>query len=75
MLFCHQLDNIHVKGNFLLFGMSVKVMAILWEKLSQKYSDWTSTFAALAKKASVFFRFFSQVQSRSDVVCVVLPST
>ena len=26
---CHTLDNDHVKGNFILFAMSIKVMAIL----------------------------------------------
>ena len=34
-IFCHQLDNIHVKGNFILFAMNSKVMAILWGKTSQ----------------------------------------
>ena len=71
---CHALDNDHVKGNFILFAMSIKVMAILWGKTSQYYFDWTPTFAVLAKKHNCF-RFFSQVQSRSDGVCVVLPST
>ena len=74
VLFCHQLDNDHVKGNFIFFAMSNKVMALLWGKTSQKHFDWTPTFAVLAKNIS-FFRFFSQVQSRSDGVCVVLPST
>ena len=74
VLFCHQLDNDHVKGNFILFAMSIKVMAILRGKTSQKYFDWTPTFAVLAKNI-IFFRFFSQVQNRSDDVCVVLPST
>ena len=49
VLFCHQLDNIHVKGNFILFAMSIEVMAISWGKTSQKYFDWTPTFAGLAK--------------------------
>ena len=31
---CHTLDNDHVKGNFILFGMSIKVMAISWKKMS-----------------------------------------
>ena len=72
---CHTLDNDRVKGNFILFAMSIKVMAISWGKTSQKHFDWTPTFAVLAKKHHFFFRFFSQVQSRSDGVCVVLPST
>ena len=47
---CHTLDNDHVKSNFILFAMSIKVMAILWGKTSQNYFDWTPTFAVLAKK-------------------------
>ena len=54
---CHTLDNDHVKGNFILFAMSIKVMTILWGKTSQKYFDWTPTFAVLAKKHHFFFRF------------------
>ena len=54
---CHTLDNDHVKGNFILFAMSIKVMAILWGKTSQKYFDWTPTFAVLAKKHNFFSRF------------------
>ena len=64
---CHTLDNDHVKGNFILFAMSIKVMPILWGKTSQKCFDWTPTFAV--------FSFFGHVQNRSDGVCVVLPST
>ena len=71
---CHTLDNAHVKGNFILFAMSIKVMAILWGKTSQKYFDWTPTFAVVAKNI-IFLWFFGQVQYRSDGVCVVLPST
>ena len=74
VLFCHQLDNIHVKGNFILFAMSIKVMALLWGKTSQYYFDWTPTFAVLAKK-HYFFSFFGHVQSRSDGVCSSLPHT
>ena len=47
---CHTLDNDHVKGDFILFAMSIKVMAVLWGKTSQRYFDWTPTFAVLAKK-------------------------
>ena len=54
---CHTLDNDHVKGNFILFAMSIKVMAILWGKTSQNYFDWTPTFAVLAKKHHFFFDF------------------
>ena len=65
---------IHVKGNFILFAMSIKVMAVLWGKTSYYYFDWTPTFAVLAK-LHYFFLFFGQVQNRSDGVCVVLRST
>ena len=71
---CHTLDNDHVKGNLILFAMSIKVMVISWGKTSYYYFDWTPTFAVLAKK-HYFFRLFSQVQYRSDGVCAVLPST
>ena len=54
---CHTLDNDHVKGNFILFAMSIKVMVISWGKTSQYYFDWTPTFAVLAKKPLIFFRF------------------
>ena len=47
---CHTLDNVHVKGNFILFAMSIKVMVISWGKMSYYYFDWTPTFAVLAKK-------------------------
>ena len=56
---CHTLDNDHVKGNFILFAMSIKVMAILWGKTSQYYFDWTPTFSVLAKKHYFFLVFRS----------------
>ena len=31
---CHTLDDDHVKGNFILSGMNIKVMAISWGKTS-----------------------------------------
>ena len=71
---CHTLDNDHVKGNFILFAMSIKVMVISWGKTSYYYFDWTPHFAVLAKK-HYFFSFFGRIQNRSDGVCVVLPST
>ena len=71
---CHTLDNDHVKGNFILFAMSIKVIVISWGKTSYYYFDWTPTFAVLAKK-HYYFSFFGHVQNRSDGVCVVLPST
>ena len=33
-IFCHQLYNIHVKSNLILFAMNTKVMAISWGKTS-----------------------------------------
>ena len=74
VLFCHQLDNDHVKGNFILFAMKIESWRVFCRKTSQKYFDWTPTFAVLTKR-HYFFQLFSQVQSRSDGVCVVLPST
>ena len=71
---CHTLDNDHVKGNFILFAMSIKVMVISWGKTSYYYFDWTPTFAVLTKNI-IFFSFFGRIQNRSDGVCVVLPST
>ena len=71
---CHTLDNDHVKGNFILFAMSIKVMVISWGKTSYYYFDWIPTFAVLAK-LHYFCLFFGQVQNCSDGVCVVLPST
>ena len=63
VLFCHQLDNVHVKGDFILFAMSIKAMAILWGKTSQKYFDWTPTFAVLATKLNFFSIFQSSSKS------------
>ena len=54
---CRTLDNDHVKGNFILFAMSIKVMAILWGKMSQKYFDWTPVFDVSAKITKTFFGF------------------
>ena len=54
---CHTLDNDHVKGNFILFAMSIKVMVISWGKTSCYYFDWTPTFAVLARKHYFFFEF------------------
>ena len=45
VLFCHTLNNDHVKGNLILFAMSIKVMAVLWGKTSYYYFDWTPVFA------------------------------
>ena len=61
VLFCHQLDNIHVKGNFILFAMTIEISWVFCRKTSQKYFDWTPTFAVLAKNII----FFSIVQSSS----------
>ena len=51
---CHTLDNDHVKGNLILFAMSIKAMVISWKKTSYYYFDWTPTFAVLAKKHFFF---------------------
>ena len=56
---CHTLDNDHVKGNFILFAWSIKVMVISWGKTSYYYFDWTPTFSVLAKKHYFFFVFRS----------------
>ena len=61
VLFCHHLDNIHVKGNFILFAMTIESSWVFCRKTSQKYFDWTPTFAVLAKK----HYFVSIVQSSS----------
>ena len=61
VLFCHQLDNIHVKGNFILFAMTIESWWVFCRKTSQKYFNWTPTFAVLAKNHC----FFSIVQSSS----------
>ena len=61
VLFCHQLDNIHVKGNFILFAMTIESSWVFCRKTSQKYFDWTPTFSVLAKK----HYFVSIVQSSS----------
>ena len=60
---CHTLDNDHVKGNFILFAMSIKVMVISWRKTSYYYFDWTPTFAVLAKKLYFLFVFWSYSKS------------
>ena len=59
VLFCHQLDNIHVKGNFILFAMTIESWWVFCRKTSQYYFDWTPTFAVLAKKHYFFFVFRS----------------
>ena len=71
---CHTLDNDHVKGNFILFAMSIKVMVISWGKRRIITLIGPPTFAVLAKK-HYYFSFFGHVLNRSDGVCVVLPST
>ena len=59
VLFCHQLDNIHVKGNFILFAMMIESWWVFCRKTSQYYFDWTPTFAVLTKKHYIFFVFRS----------------
>ena len=60
---CHTLDNDHVKGNFILFAWSIKVMVNLWGKTSYYYFDWTPTFSVLAKKLYFLFVFWSYSKS------------
>ena len=71
---CHTLDNDHVKGNFILFAMSIEVMAILWGK-RRKSTLIGPQLLPFQQKNIIFFSFFGHVQNRSDGVCVVLPST
>ena len=53
-IFCHQLYDIHVKGNFILFAMNIKVMAILGRK--RLYSTlFGPQFLAFSQNALVFF--------------------
>ena len=59
VLFCHQLDNIHVQGNFISFAMTIESWWVFCRKTSQYYFDWTPTFAVLAKKHYFFFVFRS----------------
>ena len=59
VLFCHQLDNDHVKGNFILFAMMIESWWVFCRKTSQYYFDWTPTFAVLTKKHYFFFVFRS----------------
>ena len=75
VLFCHQLDNIHVKGNFILFAMTSESLWVFCRKTSQYYFDWILVFDVSAKIKKNFFWFFGQVQSRSDGVCSSLPHT
>ena len=59
VLFCHQLDNIHVQGNFISFAMTIESWWVFCRKTSQYYFDWTPTFAVLTKKHYFFFVFRS----------------
>ena len=63
VLFCHQLDNDHVKGNFILFAMMIESSWVFCRKTSQKYFDWTPTFVVLAKKHYYFSIFLSSSKS------------
>ena len=54
---CHTLDNDHVKGNFILFAMSIKVMVISLGKTSQYSYYCTPVFAVSAKNKETFFGF------------------
>ena len=67
--FCHTFDNNNVKGKLILFAMNNKVMIVSWGKTSQYFYSWIPVLSVSAKN------FLGQVQSRSDGVCVFLPST
>ena len=60
--FCHTLENDHVKGNFILFAMSIKVMVILWGKRRNSTFIWTPVFAVTEKNKETFFRFSVKVK-------------
>ena len=55
VLFCHQLDNIHVKGNFILFAMTIESSCVFCRKTSQYYFDWTPVNDVSAKITKTFF--------------------
>ena len=69
---CHTLDNDHVKGNFILFAMTIESSEVFCRKTTQYYFDWTPVFDVSAKITKTFF---GQVQNRSDGVCSSLPHT
>ena len=57
VLFCHQLDNIHVKGNFILIAMTIEGLRVFCRNTSQYYFDWTPVFDVSAKITKHFFGF------------------
>ena len=57
VLFCHQLYNIHVKGNFILFTTVIEIMQIFGRKTSQYYFYWTPVFAVSPKNKQFVFQF------------------
>ena len=69
VLFCHQLDNDHVKGNFILLAMTIESLWVFCRKTSQKHFDWTPTFAVLAKKHYFFLVFWSCSKSLWWCLC------
>ena len=74
VLFCHQLDNIHVKGNFIRFTLMIESLQVFFSENVSIVLLLDPKFCRLSKK-HYFFSIFSQVQSRCDDVCFVLPST
>ena len=75
VLFCHQLDNDHVKGNFILFAMTIESSWVFCRKTSQCYFDWTPVFDVWAKITKTFFGFsakFKVVRMVFVAVCHTL---
>ena len=55
--FCHQLDNDHVKGNFILCTLMIQSPQFFCRKTSQRCFTLTPVFAVLAKNNETSFRF------------------
>ena len=60
---CHTLDHDHVKGNFILFAMNIKVVVISWGKTSHYSYIWTLVLSVSAKNTENMFRFGSSSKS------------
>ena len=75
VMFCHHLDDNYVKGNFILFAVTMESLRVLCPKTPQYSLDSTAVFAVLTNSKEIFFSIFSQIQSRSDGVCSILPHT
>ena len=75
LLFCHQLYINHLTGVFIQFRLMTERLEVFSRKTSQCLFLLDPNFCRFSEKAINFFSIFSQVQSRSDDVCFVLPST